>query len=126
MIVYSIGLGIDKLYTVRGNEESQKAALYTLCPNMSSADITATKSYTINGVETTENIASSGDQIDYTITLTNNNNQNATVTVKEYTNSTDDVKISNYRYELLTLDGQIVSSDQLEIKNVTLSFDNFF
>ena len=36
----------------------------------------------------------------------------------------DDVKISNYRYELLTLDGQIVSSDQLEIKNVTLSFDN--
>ena len=93
--VYSIGLGIDKLYTVRDNEESQKAALYTLCPNMSTANITATKSYTINGEETTENKASSGDEVKYTITLTNNSDKNGTVTVNDYAGSTDDVRISN-------------------------------
>ena len=93
--VYSIGLGIDKLATDRGDNDAQKAALYTLCPNSDEADITVTKSYTINGETTTENKASSGDKVEYTITLTNNGNKNVNATVTDKAGDRDDITINN-------------------------------
>ena len=93
--VYSIGLGIDKLATDRGDNDAQKAALYTLCPNSDEADITVTKSYTINGETTTENKASSGDKVEYTITLTNNGNKNVNATVTDKAGNRDDITINN-------------------------------
>ena len=95
--VYSIGLGIDKLANNRDSNDAQRAALYTLCPNMKTINVTSMKSYTItrDGEEISGNVASSGDVVNYTITLTNNSDETATVKVTENAGSTDDIEISN-------------------------------
>lgn len=95
--VYSIGLGIDKLANNRNSDDAQRAALYTLCPNMKDLNVTSTKSYTItrDGEEISGNIASSGDVVNYTITLTNNSDEIVKVKVTEKAGDTDDISISN-------------------------------
>ena len=95
--VYSIGLGIDKLAINRDSNDAQRAALYTLCPNIKTINVTSMKSYTItrDGEEISGNVASSGDVVNYTITLTNNSDETATVKVTENAGDTDDIEISN-------------------------------
>ncbi len=88
--VYTIGLGVNSLSTERSS-----SSIYTECPNQGLANVTATKSYTIkrDGEEISGNTASSGDEIYYTITLTNNSDKDATVNVTD--TKSNDVTISN-------------------------------